>query len=129
MCLFVCVLSDIGNVDLWSCSLQFDPAPRAGEPLVTRRVPDYFLVSGCRIVYFEFRFIRDQVMKRRATFMFDLITYIFLNVYTIPSSKIYTFSFSPFSYFIYGHFHSAGGENIEEIICTLGLPSVLYLRS
>lgn len=26
-------------------SLQFDPAPRAGEPLVTRRVPDYFLVS------------------------------------------------------------------------------------
>ena len=28
-------------------SLQFDPAPRAGEPLVTRRVPDYFLVSRC----------------------------------------------------------------------------------
>jgi serine/threonine-protein phosphatase 2A catalytic subunit len=26
-------------------SLQFDPAPRAGEPLVSRRVPDYFLVS------------------------------------------------------------------------------------
>lgn len=26
-------------------SLQFDPAPRVGEPLVTRRVPDYFLVS------------------------------------------------------------------------------------
>ena len=25
-------------------SLQFDPAPRAGEPLVSRRVPDYFLV-------------------------------------------------------------------------------------
>ncbi|KAI0822540.1 Metallo-dependent phosphatase-like protein [Trametes gibbosa] len=25
--------------------LQFDPAPRAGEPLVTRRVPDYFLVG------------------------------------------------------------------------------------
>ncbi|TEB34559.1 Metallo-dependent phosphatase [Coprinellus micaceus] len=24
--------------------LQFDPAPRAGEPLVSRRVPDYFLV-------------------------------------------------------------------------------------
>ena len=29
------------------CSLQFDPAPRAGEPLVSRRVPDYFLVSSC----------------------------------------------------------------------------------
>ena len=28
------------------CSLQFDPAPRAGEPLVSRRVPDYFLVSA-----------------------------------------------------------------------------------
>jgi serine/threonine-protein phosphatase 2A catalytic subunit len=28
-----------------SHSLQFDPAPRAGEPLVSRRVPDYFLVS------------------------------------------------------------------------------------
>ena len=26
-------------------SLQFDPAPRAGEPLVSRRVPDYFLVK------------------------------------------------------------------------------------
>ncbi|KAH0833217.1 hypothetical protein J3R83DRAFT_12277 [Lanmaoa asiatica] len=25
--------------------LQFDPAPRAGEPLVSRRVPDYFLVD------------------------------------------------------------------------------------
>ncbi|KAF5391615.1 hypothetical protein D9757_002423 [Collybiopsis confluens] len=25
--------------------LQFDPAPRAGEPLVSRRVPDYFLAS------------------------------------------------------------------------------------
>ena len=23
--------------------LQFDPAPRAGEPLVSRRVPDYFV--------------------------------------------------------------------------------------
>lgn len=23
--------------------LQFDPAPRTGEPLVSRRVPDYFL--------------------------------------------------------------------------------------
>jgi hypothetical protein len=28
-------------------SLQFDPAPRAGEPMVSRRVPDYFLVSFC----------------------------------------------------------------------------------
>lgn len=27
-------------------SLQFDPAPRAGEPLVSRRVPDYFLVRA-----------------------------------------------------------------------------------
>jgi len=26
-----------------SCSLQFDPAPRRGEPHVTRRTPDYFL--------------------------------------------------------------------------------------
>jgi len=23
--------------------LQFDPAPRRGEPLVTRRIPDYFM--------------------------------------------------------------------------------------
>lgn len=30
-------------------SLQFDPAPRAGEPLVSRRVPDYFLVSVGRV--------------------------------------------------------------------------------
>lgn len=26
-----------------SFSLQFDPAPRRGEPHVTRRTPDYFL--------------------------------------------------------------------------------------
>jgi len=25
------------------CSSQFDPAPRRGEPVVTRRTPDYFL--------------------------------------------------------------------------------------
>jgi hypothetical protein len=26
-----------------SRSLQFDPAPRKGEPMVTRRTPEYFL--------------------------------------------------------------------------------------
>lgn len=31
-------------------SLQFDPSPRAGEPSVTRRTPDYFLV-GSNTVY------------------------------------------------------------------------------
>lgn len=31
--------------DCTPSSLQFDPAPRAGEPLVSRRVPDYFLVK------------------------------------------------------------------------------------
>jgi serine/threonine-protein phosphatase 2A catalytic subunit len=37
----------ISSVVSWRvCSLQFDPAPRAGEPLVSRRVPDYFLVSA-----------------------------------------------------------------------------------
>jgi hypothetical protein len=34
------------KLTLWRRSLQFDPAPRAGEPLVSRRVPDYFLVSS-----------------------------------------------------------------------------------
>ena len=38
--------TEIG-LTLWRHSLQFDPAPRAGEPLVSRRVPDYFLVSCC----------------------------------------------------------------------------------
>ena len=32
-------------------SLQFDPAPRAGEPLVSRRVPDYFLVRPQYLVF------------------------------------------------------------------------------
>jgi hypothetical protein len=27
----------------FSQSLQFDPCPRAGEPMVSRRTPDYFL--------------------------------------------------------------------------------------
>jgi hypothetical protein len=39
-----------GSADVFSCSLQFDPAPRAGEPLVSRRVPDYFRVSESIIV-------------------------------------------------------------------------------
>ena len=39
------------RLTLWRRSLQFDPAPRAGEPLVSRRVPDYFLVSCCFIAY------------------------------------------------------------------------------
>ena len=34
-----------GSAPEFVFSLQFDPAPRAGEPLVSRRVPDYFLVS------------------------------------------------------------------------------------
>ena len=38
------------RLTLWRRSLQFDPAPRAGEPLVSRRVPDYFLVS-CYLAY------------------------------------------------------------------------------
>jgi serine/threonine-protein phosphatase 2A catalytic subunit len=29
--------------ELTSSSLQFDPCPRAGEPMVSRRTPDYFL--------------------------------------------------------------------------------------
>lgn len=28
---------------LMPLSLQFDPCPRAGEPMVSRRTPDYFL--------------------------------------------------------------------------------------
>lgn len=27
----------------FATSLQFDPCPRAGEPMVSRRTPDYFL--------------------------------------------------------------------------------------
>lgn len=34
-----CLLLIISN----SSSLQFDPSPRAGEPMVSRRTPDYFL--------------------------------------------------------------------------------------
>ena len=35
-------------------SLQFDPAPRAGEPLVSRRVPDYFLVRALSLSFLRF---------------------------------------------------------------------------
>jgi len=42
-------------------SLQFDPAPRRGEPHVTRRSPDYFV---CRffllVVYWFFFFIQSR---------------------------------------------------------------------
>jgi hypothetical protein len=45
------------------CSLQFDPAPRAGEPLVSRRVPDYFLVS----LFFLPPIISDQPARPSAS--------------------------------------------------------------
>ncbi len=35
-------------------SLQFDPAPRAGEPLVSRRVPDYFLVRVVSYLAYDY---------------------------------------------------------------------------
>jgi diadenosine tetraphosphatase ApaH/serine/threonine PP2A family protein phosphatase len=38
VCVFVCLVVVMG----WR-SLQFDPAPRRGEPHVTRKTPDYFL--------------------------------------------------------------------------------------
>jgi hypothetical protein len=44
-CVFLCMCWDWKIADVFPSSLQFDPAPRAGEPLVTRRAPDYFLVS------------------------------------------------------------------------------------
>ena len=45
----LCVLTNsfLMFYSLQFISLQFDPAPRAGEPLVSRRVPDYFLVRLC----------------------------------------------------------------------------------
>ena len=63
------------RLTLWRHSLQFDPAPRAGEPLVSRRVPDYFLVSYClaysslRLINIYFRFI----VMRNELFIFKLI--------------------------------------------------------
>ncbi|KAF3792694.1 Serine/threonine-protein phosphatase PP2A catalytic subunit [Nymphaea thermarum] len=43
-CVFVCMLASL-HLDIlrWSLLLQFEPAPRRGEPDVTRRTPDYFL--------------------------------------------------------------------------------------
>lgn len=38
----VIVMSSLTNF-VFLLSLQFDPAPRRGEPHVTRRTPDYFL--------------------------------------------------------------------------------------
>lgn len=59
-------------------SLQFDPAPRAGEPMVSRRVPDYFLVrvsscdpacppcldtgQTCRHAWLDLEFIVDFIL-------------------------------------------------------------------
>lgn len=49
--------------ELWltirSYSLQFDPAPRAGEPLVSRRVPDYFIVSSLTGKRHVLRYLTD----------------------------------------------------------------------
>lgn len=36
-------LSKLTRAANGNISLQFDPCPRAGEPMVSRRTPDYFL--------------------------------------------------------------------------------------
>lgn len=41
--LWVVVFISASFVLLTVHSLQFDPCPRAGEPMVSRRTPDYFL--------------------------------------------------------------------------------------
>lgn len=47
-----------------TCSLQFDPAPRAGEPLVSRRPPDYcsfpLALSWCLLISDSSLFSGDQ---------------------------------------------------------------------
>ena len=42
---FIIVVASLSllNKPFFNYSLQFDPAPRRGEPHVTRRTPDYFL--------------------------------------------------------------------------------------
>jgi hypothetical protein len=47
-------------------SLQFDPAPRTGEPLVTRRVPDYFLVYFPRLSFVDLQLINCLYSKHFA---------------------------------------------------------------
>jgi hypothetical protein len=41
--LYVSVLLSSKTLLTQNYSLQFDPCPRAGEPMVSRRTPDYFL--------------------------------------------------------------------------------------
>jgi hypothetical protein len=41
-------------------SLQFDPAPRTGEPLVSRRVPDYFLVKSTPLSVYDELIVFDS---------------------------------------------------------------------
>lgn len=40
--IFICFVVNLYN-NTNILSLQFDPCPRAGEPMVSRRTPDYFL--------------------------------------------------------------------------------------
>ena len=47
-------------------SLQFDPAPRAGEPLVSRRAPDYFLVKF-HLIFHEFMMNSSTVTTSHLT--------------------------------------------------------------
>ncbi|KAF4597231.1 hypothetical protein EYR40_007683 [Pleurotus pulmonarius] len=54
--------------------LQFDPAPRAGEPLVSRRVPDYFLVCP------PFSFKRDSLLMNVSRFSDAITTLHTLNL-------------------------------------------------
>lgn len=60
-------------------SLQFDPAPRAGEPLVSRRVPDYFLVS---LFTFDHRHISIYLPSRIRITLGSYISWVYERVLT-----------------------------------------------
>lgn len=75
-------------------SLQFDPAPRAGEPLVSRRVPDVritsLLINSLLVValtfFFFLRMIVFPLNQRYSTSLFQLPYFSFIILFSIYSS-------------------------------------------
>src|SRR6202011_3002674 len=65
------------GVLIYIYSLQFDPAPRAGEPLVSRRVPDYFLVSCHYIRYLNMIYCGLTSMQTVISLLLRSTSYIF----------------------------------------------------
>lgn len=86
--------------------LQFEPAPRRGEPDVTRRTPDYFLWGGWNARCYSSYFLRLPLMFWWLCKMTTVRFRIFSSTFWCLSVRFRTISFSPYWFVL--HLNLAG---------------------